>query len=147
MHHGAVDGNCIDEEGAGYLAKYASGELVELDLGIVAMPETRIGLNNLGNQGAKVIMQSVAALPWAKSLRWIDICIPTRDGPIANNVIGVEGAREVARALEKSVALQDLNLEINCISDEGAKYIALSLAKNRSLHSLNLCIFFLRRSS
>jgi Ran GTPase-activating protein (RanGAP) involved in mRNA processing and transport len=54
------------------------------------------------------------------------------------NQIGDEGAKALAKALERNQTLRELDLESNQIGDEGALALAEALAKNQTLTMLNL---------
>jgi Ran GTPase-activating protein (RanGAP) involved in mRNA processing and transport len=63
------------------------------------------------------------------SLESIDLC---------ENDIGVDGARNIAEALELNSSLQNIYLDFNNIGDEGAEMIAEALKENSSLQSVGL---------
>ena len=57
---------------------------------------------------------------------------------LSNQNIGNSEIRVLARALEKNLGVQVLDLSINQIGDEGAVVLAKALEKNQSLQKLNL---------
>ena len=90
--------------------------LIVSDLKLMAGVTTLfLGINNIGDEGAKVIAEALKVHAVLTTLR------------LDNNKIGVEGAKAIAEALKVNAVLTTLSLNYNQIGDEGAKAIAEAL--------------------
>jgi len=114
-----LGGNCIDVEGA----KYVAAEILAVNNSLQVID---LRNNKIGNDGAESIAVSL-------------INTSIREIYLQRNKIGDEGVKHLANALKKNNTLQELYLADNNFGDEGAKYIAEMLAVNETLQEIDLC--------